>query len=194
MAGNENIKQNNSEVLLGATIHHSGNWAAMVRDGRASLRCQLQSRVNALKKICQHADLQTRKMVAGGLITSKLQYLLPLYGAAPDYLMRTLQVQQMAAARAVLGRCSWRWSNVRILASLGWLNVRQLHVSSLLNLTHKIVTTGKPSNIYRRIVSPYGHMPTTQELQLETNCGPGPGQCGQKTGLPSLTAPSTIKP
>ena len=57
-AGNENIKQSNNEVLLGATIHHTGGWAAMVR------------------------------------------------GAAPDYLMQTLQVQQMAAARAVLGHFS----------------------------------------------------------------------------------------
>ena len=119
----------------------TGGWAAMVRDGKASLRCQLQSRVKGLKKICQHADLRTRKMVASGLITSKLQYLLPLYGAAPDYLMQTLEVQQMAAARAVLGRCAWCWSNARILSSLGWLNISQLYVSSVLTLAHKIVTT-----------------------------------------------------
>ena len=54
----------------------------------------------------------------------------------------------MAAARAVLGRCSCRWSNVRILGSLVWLNIWQLHVSSLLNLNKKIVTTKKPLNIY----------------------------------------------
>ena len=87
-------------------------------------------------------------MVAGELITEKLQYLLTLYGAALDYVMRTLQVQQMAAARAVLGRCSCRWSNVRILASLVWLNIRRFYVSSLLNLNKKIVTTKKPLNIY----------------------------------------------
>ena len=102
-AGGEVIKQSDSEVLLGATIHHSGTWSAMIRDGKASIQAQLRSRVNALRKICHHADLNTRKIVAAGIITSKLQYLLPLFGAAPDYLLRTLQVQQMAAARAVVG-------------------------------------------------------------------------------------------
>jgi hypothetical protein len=94
-------------------------------------------------------------MVAGGLIQSKLQYLLPLFGGAPEYLLKGLQVQQMAAARAVVGPQSFRWSNTRVLDTLGWLNVNQQYVASLLTLTHKIVTTGKPTNIYRSIVTEY---------------------------------------
>ena len=63
----------------------------------------------------------------------------------------------MAAARAVLGRCSWGWINAKILNSLGWLNMRQLHMSSVLTLAHKIVTTRKPENIYWIIVLPYAY-------------------------------------
>jgi hypothetical protein len=157
-AGGEVIGQSDSEVLLGATVHHSGTWTAMIRDGKASVQAQLRSRVNALKKICQHADLRTRKMVAGGIIMSKLQYLLPLFGAAPDYLLRTLQVQQMAAARAVVGPKAFRWSNLKILSYLGWLNVRQLYVVSVLALTHRIVVSGKPTNLSRSIVSDYPYL------------------------------------
>jgi hypothetical protein len=170
-AGGEAIKQSNTEVLLGATVHHSGTWTAMIRDGKASVQAQLRSRVNALRKICQQADLKTRKMVAAGIITSKLQYLLPLYGAAPEYLMRTLQVQQMAAARAVVGRQAFRWSNTRILSYLGWLNVRQLYVVSVLALTHRIVMTGKPANLHRSIVSAYPYTTRSaagQELRAWT--------------------------
>ena len=152
-AGGEVIQQSNSEVLLGATVHHSGTWNEMIRDGKASVQAQLRSRINALRKICQHADLPTRKMVAAGIFTSKLQYLLPLFGAAPDYLLRTLQVQQMAAARAVVGPMAFRWSNMRILGHLGWLTVRQLYVVGVLTLTHRIVTTGKPTNLFRSLVS-----------------------------------------
>jgi hypothetical protein len=153
--GGEQIKQSDYEVLLGATVHHSGTWNTMIRDGKASIQAQLRSRVNALKIICQHADIKTKKMVAAGIITSKLQYLLPLFGAAPDYLLRTLQVQQMAAARAVVGPRAFRWSNLRILSFLGWLNVRQLYAVSVLTLTHKIVQSGKPTNLHRSIVSAY---------------------------------------
>ena len=125
----------------------------ILADGTASLQCQLRNRVNALKKICTHADYKTRKMVAGGIVIYKLQYLLPLFGAAPDYLLPGLQVQQMAAARAVVGPKCFRWSNVRILNYLGWLNVKQQHAASTLILTHKIVTTGRPANLFRSIVT-----------------------------------------
>ena len=106
----EDIKQSDSELLLGATVSNTGTWANMIRDGKASLQKQLRSRINALKKICQYADFKTKKMVASGIIQSKLQYMLPLFGAAPEYLLRGLQVQQMAAARAVIGYKSHRWS------------------------------------------------------------------------------------
>ena len=121
-----------------------------------------------MKKICQHADFQTKKMVAGGLIQARLQYLLLLFGAAPHYFMRGLQVQRMAAARAVAGPQSTRWSNIRVLNTLGWLNLKQQYVASLLVLTHKIVTTGSPVNIYRTIVSQYPYntrASTEQELR-----------------------------
>ena len=74
----------------------------------------------------------------------------------------------MAAARAVVGPRSFRWSNTRLLTHLGWLNVKQQYMASLLTLTHKIVTTGKPVNIYRSIASPYPYNTrrvTDQELR-----------------------------
>ena len=49
-------------------------------------------------------------MVAGGLIQAKLAYLLPLFEAAPDYLINGLQVQQLAAARVVVGHACFKWS------------------------------------------------------------------------------------
>ena len=72
-------------------------------------------------------------MVAAGIITSKLVFVLPLIASAPDYLMRALQVQQMAAARAVVGPMACRWSNLRILSYLGWLNVRTFGHQAILH-------------------------------------------------------------
>ena len=180
----EQVKQSDSEVLLGATVHYSGTWAAMIRDGKASLLSQLRIRVNALKMISQHADLRTKKMVAGGIFQSKLQYLLPLFGAAPDYLLRGIQVQQMAAARAVVGLQSFRWSNARVLNYLGWLNVKQQYVASTLTLTHKIVTTGKPVNIFRSMVTPYPY-PTRGAARQELRAWAGTVRGRDRTALTS---------
>ena len=138
----------------------------MIRDGKASLQTQLRNRVNALKKICQHTDFSTRKMVAGGIVQSKLQYLLPLFGSAPEYLLEGLQVQQMAAARAVVGLQGRRWSNARLLNYLGWLNIKQQYAASTLMLTHKIVTTGRPEKIHRSMATPYPY-PTRRATEHE---------------------------
>ena len=181
-AGGELIKQSDSELLLGATVHHSGNWTTMIRDGKASIQVQLRNRINALRKICKFADLKTRKSVASGLIQSKLQYMLPLYGAAPDYLLRGLQVQQMAAARAVLGPRSLRWSNQKILSFLGWLNIKQQYASSTLILTHKIVTNGRPLNIFRSMVTPYPYQ-TRRATQHELRAWAGTVRGRNRTAL-----------
>ena len=41
---------------------------------------------------------------------SKLSYLIILWGGAKQYLLKALQVKQLAAARTVCGVASWRWS------------------------------------------------------------------------------------
>ena len=121
-------------------------------------------------------------MVAGGIVIYKLQYLLPLFGAAPDYLLPGLQVQQMAAARAVVGPKCFRWSNVRILNYLGWLNVKQQHAASTLILTHKIVTTGRPANLFRSIVTSYPYQ-TRRATELELRAWSGTVRGQDRTAL-----------
>ena len=49
------------------------------------------------------ADFKSKLSITTALIQSKIQYLLPLYGGAPDYLMNAVQVQQLKAARFVCG-------------------------------------------------------------------------------------------
>ena len=115
----------------------------------------MRSQINPLKKICHHADFKTKKIVANVIIQSKLQYMLPLFGDAPEYLLRGLQVQPMAAARAVIGNKRHIWSIIRTLNYLGWLNIKQQYVSSTLMLPHKILTSRRLENINRSMATPY---------------------------------------
>ena len=94
-------------------------------------------------------------MVAGGLVQAKLSYLLPLFGAAPAYLTNMLQVQQLAAARVVLGYKCYRWSTEQMLSAVGWLSVKQLHKYSVIMLTHRVVTTGRPRGLHAKLVSSF---------------------------------------
>ena len=57
---------------------------------------------------------------------SKLTYLITLWGGAQQYLLSALQVQQLAAGRAVCGFGCWGWSRKKLLDKVGWLSVKQL--------------------------------------------------------------------
>jgi hypothetical protein len=139
----------------------------MVRDGKCSVRKQLATRIGALKIVAKNADFNTRKMVANGLVQAKLTYLLPLFGAAPDYLVKGLQVQQLAAARVIIGHSCFRWSTERILRAVGWLSVRQLHMYSVLMLTHRVVTTGRPRGLHSILVSTFPYRTRRVEERQE---------------------------
>ena len=87
-----------------------------------------------------------------------------------------------AAARAVVGYKFFRWSYIRILNNLGWLNVKQQYVASTLTLTHKIVTTRKPENLYRSIVTHYPY-PTRRAAELELRTWSGTVRGRDRTAL-----------
>ena len=70
-------------------------------EGDSSLSKQLTFRINRLKKISVNATFHTRLVVANGAVMSKMAYLITLWGGAPVYLLKSLQVQQLTAARTV---------------------------------------------------------------------------------------------
>ena len=95
-------------------------------DSKTSMVRQLNMRNNALKRICANAPFSARLMLANGIFQSKLVYLINVWGGAPVYLLKALQVQQMVAARTVCGFHCIRWGRTQILKTVGWLSVRQL--------------------------------------------------------------------
>ena len=125
----------------------------MLRDGEQSVIKQVTTRINGLKKISRNADFRTRLTVATGIVQSKLQYLMPLWIGAPEYLINALQVQQLNAARTVCGYHSYFWSTTKLLNKCGWLSVRQQMVMSTVIMAQNIMTTGVPRNIHAAIAT-----------------------------------------
>ena len=101
-AGPDLIKQSVSEKLLGGTFHNSARWNDMISNRKGSIVSQLSGRLNGLKKF-KHADFKSKLQVATGTIQSKIQFLPPLFGGAPEYLLNAIQVQKLKAARFVCG-------------------------------------------------------------------------------------------
>ena len=101
-AGPDVIDQSTSKKLIGRKIHFTGRWNEMVKNGSSSIISQLAGRLNRLKKLKQ-ADFKSKLAVVTAVIKSKIHCLLPLYGGAPDYLIKAIQLQQLKAARFVCG-------------------------------------------------------------------------------------------
>ena len=154
-AGTYTIKPSETETLLGGHLHQSLQWNHHISDGRKSLSKQLSSRINGLKKISRNASFNTRLMVANGVFMSKVMYLITVWGGAQQYLLKGLQVQQLAAARCVCGYTSRWWSRRKLLARVGWFSIRQLIYFHTVLQAHKTISSGKPAMLSLSLSTQY---------------------------------------
>ena len=156
MADGFSIKPSATQRLLGVFLHQDLSWKQHLRDHKSSLLNQLTQRLNGLRKVCINAAFPARLMLANGVIMSRLTYLITLWGGASKNLIKSLQVQQLAAARIVCGYQSQRWSKRQILDKVSWLSVRQLIFYFTVVQTCKTLSTGVPKALHGALSSEYG--------------------------------------
>ena len=155
MAGEFLVKPSQTEKLLGGQLHQSLDWSYHIRGSKGSLLQQLTGRIAGLRKVCKNGSFKTRLMVANGAVMSKLGYLITLWGGASESLLRAVQVQQLVAARLVVGYGCWRWSRRKLLARVGWLSVKQLVVYHTVLQVCKTLESGVPRALYLALSDKY---------------------------------------
>ena len=141
--GSEVISPENCGKMLGGLISNDLCWNSHIRDDENSLFRQVMSRVNALNKVSSYSSFKTRKMIANGIVMSKMIYLIQLWGGCSKYLIICLQSLQNRAARIVT-RKDWFTSVKTLLLQCGWLSVNQLVVYHSLILVYQVKTSRKP--------------------------------------------------
>ena len=146
----EVITPTESEKLLGALVHQDLKWTEHILNGDDALVTGLTIRLGALKKVCRVATFRNRKMIAEGLIMSKLSYLIPLWAGCEHYILQALQRIQNKAA----------------LAQCGWLSVRQLAVYQTCILVFKVLEQKSPQYLYGMFSAEY-RRETRQAARLE---------------------------
>ena len=144
------VKPSRTEKLLGGIISEDMKWKEHLLSSDQSLVSQLTSRVNGLVKVSSRASTPTRLMVANGIFMSKLCYLIQVWGGCEKYLVKSLQILQNRAARAVTGK-SWWTPTRRLLQDCRWLSVRQLIFFHTALQTHKVLTGGNPVYFQQRM-------------------------------------------
>ena len=153
--GDSIIQPSVTEKLLGALISQDLKWNQHIQNNQGSLMAQITSRINGLKRIARSSSFKTRRMVADGIVLSKMVYLINLWGGAQLYLLKAIYVQQMAAARVVCGFQCYGWSNRKILEKVGWLSVRQLVFYHTFLQTHRTLLSKTPSPLFKSISKEY---------------------------------------
>ena len=153
--GNSVIKPSATGKLLGAVISQDLKWNQHIQNNQGSLMAQITSRINGLKRIARNSSFKTRRMVADGIVMSKLVYLINLWGGAQLYLQKSIYVQQMAAARVVCGFQCHGWSNRKVLEKVGWLSVRQLTFYHTVLQTHRTLVSKTPLPLFKSISREY---------------------------------------
>ena len=145
--GQERIQTTDCEKLLGGFIAQNLKWTQHILLNENSLVKQLGKRVVALKKISRVADFKTRKMLADGLFMSKLIYLIPLWGGCEKFLIKSLQVVQNKAARAV-AKVGIYTPVQTLLRQCNWLSVHQLVFYHTTILLFKTIQNKNPKYLY----------------------------------------------
>ena len=148
--GFEIIRPSNCEKLLGVYISNDLKWDTHLRMHSNSVVRILTSRLNALWKVSQFASFKTRKIVADGIFTSSLIYVIQLWGGCNQSLISCLQVIQNKAARSVT-KLGLRTPVKTLLEQCGWMSVRQLVVYHCCLSIFKIRYFGKPIYFYRML-------------------------------------------
>ena len=148
--GEEVIEASKSEKLLGGIIGQNLKFAEHIQNDEKSLLKTVSKRLAALKKLSYLTSFKSRKMIANGLIMSKLVYLITLWAGTEKYLIKSLQIIQNKAARIVT-RQGRRTPVQSILGQCGWLSIAQLGVFHSLVEIFKIMVTKSPHYLYLKL-------------------------------------------
>jgi hypothetical protein len=109
--------------------------------------------IRLLRRIRSMLDLNSAKLVANALVTSRIDYCNSLLYGANKGLIHRLQLVQNSLARAVVPSCK-RYDHVSpVLSQLHWLPVQQRIEYKVALLTHKVLRNGEP-NYLRELIQP----------------------------------------
>ena len=124
--GDKIIEQEPTVKVLGVLIGQDEKYKEYLVNSEKSMMKFLNTRHNMLKMLSKYADLKTRKALAEGLILSKLNYCISLWGTTTAGIMQQIQVLLNDVVRTVFGIGRKRFVSLDPLyKELKWLKVNQ---------------------------------------------------------------------
>ena len=142
-AGGEIVKTVSKIKILGTWIQCDLKLDAEIN----KLSSCLHNRINNLNKIKKYTDFKTRLNFMNSFVIGKLNYMLPIYNIAPNYIKNKLHKILMKAARGAIGNYCYKKSITHILGQCKWVSINNMIVYSSFIFINKIIKNNKPKSI-----------------------------------------------
>ena len=136
--------------ILGANIQGNVLWSNHLETGDKALLPQVRKQLGSLKHLGGQIPANCKMKLARGLILGKMNYLMPIWGAATHSHLRRAQVLLNDTARWVTG-ASKRTRISRLMDLTGWLTVKEQVEMSTALLIWKMIHLSKPERPRERL-------------------------------------------
>ena len=146
--GDKIIEQENTVKVLGVLIGQDEKYKEYLVNAKNSMLKFLNTRHSMLKMLSKFADLKTRKALAEGLILSKVNYCICLWGTTNAGIMKQIEVVINDVVRTVFGIGRRRFQELTPLyKKLKWLRLTEtLQYHDVISL-HNVIKYHTPEDL-----------------------------------------------
>ena len=134
------IRKSNIIKILGSYIQSDLKMDKEIGE----LCANLHHRIHNLKQISHYTDFKSRLSFLNSFVIGKLQYMLPMYSNAPDYLLTKLHKVIMSGARTAIGSYCFKKSCSYILGKCKWMSIKDMIICSGIINIHKFIIKKEP--------------------------------------------------
>ena len=110
--------------LLGGNIQNNMSWKAHLIDGEKAVIPTLRRRLGSLKHIASQLPRKSRQTLANGLISSRIHYLVQVWGGAHNKFLNKMQTILNKLARFVCN-ANRRTSTRSLMEQCKWMYIRE---------------------------------------------------------------------
>ena len=119
------VNQSESVKVQGIIISQDKKYNMYLVTGEKSMLKYLDKRQNMLKLLSRYTDFKTRKALEDGVILSKIEYCISLWGITTKGNLDKIQKVQNKVVRTVLGERNYRAvSLTELFRKLKWLKIK----------------------------------------------------------------------
>ena len=154
--------------LLGMNIAHNLCWDAQLSTGELPVLSEARQNLGSLYILRKELPRSARLTLARGLVVSKIQYTIAVWGGAPPpSLIRKVQVLLNSAARYVMG-LKRSTSAAKLMANCGWLFATELIRYHTLLVLWRTINDGQTNYFDGKIIHTNDNMLRILEPRLKT--------------------------